>query len=86
MLLKIVVLVGLAIYFFNADEQGLALMAVGAIIPSIGLLLAGILTIALVLKTWYGSAAIVAGLIAFNFLGNALLNKKSIPPPEDPLQ
>ena len=84
MLLKIVVLVGLAIYFFNAGEPGLTFMAVGAIIPGIGLLLAGILTIVLIVKTWYGSAAIVAGLIVFNLVGNALLNKKPISPPENP--
>lgn len=84
MLLKIAVLVGLAIYFFNAGEPGLSLMAAGAIIPGIGVVLAGTLMIILIVKTWYGSAVIVAGLVAFNLIGNALLDKKLIPPDENP--
>jgi uncharacterized membrane protein YccF (DUF307 family) len=83
MLLKLVVLIGLAIYFYQADEVGLALMAVGGIIPGIGLVLSGILAILLIMKTWYGSAAIVVGLIAFNLIGNAWLDKNS-PPSEGP--
>ena len=83
MLLKLLVLAGLAIYFFNAGEPGLCLMAVGAIIPGIGLILAGILVVILVIKTWYGSATILVGLIAFNLIGNAILEKRR-PLPEDP--
>lgn len=75
MLLKLVVLIGLAIYFFYEGEPGLGLMAGAAIIPGIGLLLAAILVIFLVIKTWYGSAAILAGLIVFNLVGNKLLEK-----------
>ena len=80
MLLKILVLAGLAIYFFNAGELGLCFMAVGSIVPGIGLILAGILVVALIMKTWYGSAAILMGLIAFNLIGNAILDKRSAPP------
>ena len=80
MLLKILVLAGLAIYFFNAGEPGLCFMAAGAIVPGIGLILAGILVVILVIKTWYGSAAILGGLIAFNLVGNAILEKQSAPP------
>ena len=82
MLLKIFVLLGLAIYFYNASEVGLALMAVGGTIPGVGLILSGILAGVLIIKTWYGSAAIVAGLIAFNLVGNAWLNKQSPSPSE----
>ena len=84
MLLKLVVLVGLAIYFFDAGEPGLTFMSLGAIIPGLGLILAILLTIILVVKTWYGSAAIVAGLVLFNLVGNSLLAKKSVPPSENP--
>lgn len=80
MLLQILVLAGLAIFFFNAGESGLSLMALGGIIPGIGLLLAVILAIVLLIKTWYGSAAIVIGLIAFNLIGNAILAKRDTPP------
>ena len=82
MLLKILVLADLAIYFFSAGEIGLCLMAVGVIVPGIGIILAGVLVVSLVIKTWYGSAAILVGLIAFNLIGNAILAKRS-PPPED---
>jgi len=37
-----------------------------------------------VIKTWYGSAAILVGLIIFNLVGNAMLAKKDVPPPENP--
>jgi hypothetical protein len=82
MIIKLLVLVGLAIYFFTAAEPGLALMSLASIIPNIGLLLAFILTIALIVKTWYGSAAILAALIIWNLVGNALFSKKDGPPPE----
>ena len=84
MLLKLLVLVGLAIYFFYAGEPGLAFLALAAIIPGIGLFLAALLTVILVIKTWYGSAAILVGLIIFNLVGNAMLAKKDVPPPENP--
>ena len=84
MLLKILVLAGLAIYFFSAGEIGLCLMAVGVIVPGIGIILAGVLVVSLVIKTWYGSAAVLSGLIAFNLIGNAILGKRSTLPPENP--
>ena len=84
MLLKIVVLAGLAIFFFNAEEPGLSLLALGGIIPGIGLLLTAILVVVLLIKTWYGSAAILVGLIAFNLIGNAILKKRdATPQPEN---
>lgn len=83
MLLKALVLVGLAIFFFIAGEPGLAFLSLASIIPNIGLLLAFMLTIVLVVKTWYGSAAILAGLIIYNLVGNALLAKKDVPPSEN---
>ena len=84
MLIKILVLAGLAIYFFNAGEPGLALLALAAIIPGVGLILAAILAIILVINTWYSSAAILIGLIAFNLIGNAILEKRDAHPPENP--
>ena len=84
MLLKVLVLVGLAVYFFYAGEPGLTFLALAAIIPGIGLFLAALLSILLVIKTWYGSAAILVGLIIFNLVGNAMLAKKDVPPPESP--
>ncbi|OGA34774.1 MAG: hypothetical protein A3F75_11520 [Betaproteobacteria bacterium RIFCSPLOWO2_12_FULL_64_23] len=84
MLLKLLVLVGFAIYFFNAGERGLTFLALAAIILGIGLFLAALLAIILVIKTWYGSAAILVGLIIFNLVGNAMLAKKDVPPPENP--
>lgn len=80
MLLQILVLAGLAIFFFNAGESGLSLMALGGIIPGIGLIVALILAVVLVIKTWYGSAAIVAGLVAWNLVGNAILAKRDQQP------
>ena len=76
MLLKILVLAGLATYFYLAEEIGLSLLTLGAIVPGVGLVVAGILVIALLIKTWYGSAAILIGLIAFNLIGNSLLEKR----------
>lgn len=84
MLLKVLVLVGLAIYFW--PEVGLSFLALSALAPSIGLIPAGILVIILVVKSWYGSAAILAGLIVFNLVGSALLQKQSALPPNDPEQ
>jgi len=74
MLLKLVVLVGLAIYFW--PEAGLSFLALCALIPHAGLVPAVLLTVILVAKSWYGSAAIVAGLVAFNLIGNSYLDKK----------
>ena len=76
MLLKLLVLVGLAIYFFSAAEPGLGLMSLAALTPTVGLFLAALMVIILVIKSWYGSAAILAGLIAFNLIGNKLLEGK----------
>lgn len=87
MLLKILVLVGLAIYFYNAGEPGLAFISLAAIIPYTGLFIAIFMTVTLVIKTWYGSAAIVASLIIYNVIGNYLLAKltnNSISPSESP--
>lgn len=84
MLLKILVLVGLAIYFFIAGELGLSFLALAAIIPNVGLFLAVILVIVLLVRTWYGSAAILIGLIAFNLIGNSILEKRVAPSPDIP--
>jgi hypothetical protein len=82
-LLKVLVLLGLAAYFAHAGEIGLAGLAVACIIPRLGLILAGLLAITLLVKTWYGSAAILIALIAFNLIGNAVLNRHT-PPSETP--
>ena len=84
MLLKLLVLVGLAIYFFIAGEPGLTFMSLASIIPGVGLFLAILMAIILVIKSWYVSAAIVAGLVIFNLIGNSLLAKSDIPPSESP--
>lgn len=84
MMLKILVLVGLAIYFW--PEAGLSFLALSALAPGIGLVPAVILVIILVVKSWYGSAAILAGLIAFNLIGNAIFQKQSAMPTETPDQ
>ena len=84
MVLKILVLVGLAIYFW--PEAGLSFLALSALAPGIGLVPAVILVVILLVKSWYGSAAILAGLIVFNLVGNALLQKQSVLPPESPEQ
>jgi hypothetical protein len=76
MLVKVIVLAGLAIYLFIAGDIGLALMAVSGTIPGVGILLAGILAAILIVKSWYGSAAIAAGLIAFHLAANALLDQR----------
>lgn len=83
MLLKLLVLVGLAIYFFNAGEPGLTFLALTSLIPTLGLLLAIMLVVILVVKGWYGSAVILAVLIAFNLIGNKLLEKRDLPPTDN---
>lgn len=60
MILKYIVLGGLVVYFWINEEPGLALVAAGSMIPNFGPLLAIGLTIGLLIKSWYGTAAIVA--------------------------
>jgi len=84
MLIKIVVLAGLAVFFFSAGEPGLYFLALAAIIPGVGLILAALLAVVLLIKTWYGSAAIVIGIIAFNLVGNWFLAKRDSAHRESP--
>lgn len=82
MLLKLAVLLGMAIFFFRHGEPGLGISSLLALAPGVGLLTAMILVVILLVKTWYGSAAIIASLIAFNLIGNRLLglDRPSAPP------
>ena len=80
MLLKFLVLAGVAIYCFNSGEIGLSLLALAALVPSVGLLLAIVLVVIFIIKGWYYSAAIVGALVIFNLVGNAILNKNQAAP------
>ncbi|HEX7182067.1 MAG TPA: hypothetical protein VF756_09505 [Thermoanaerobaculia bacterium] len=73
MVLKVVVLLGIAIYCARNGEWGLAALAVTAIVPRIGLFLAILLAVTLAIKEWYWPAAIVGGLIVLNLVANKLM-------------
>ena len=76
MLIKIAVLIAMAVYAYSQGEPVLAGALLLGLIPSIGLLITALNVVILLLKGWYGSAAIIGGLIAFNLLGNYYFNKK----------
>lgn len=73
MILKALVLLGIAIYSARNGEWGLAGLAVTSIVPRVGLFLAILLTVILLVKGWYWPAGIVGGLIVFNLVGNRLV-------------
>lgn len=85
MLIKLAALIALAIYFFYVGEPLFAIMAVGASVPFAGLVVAAILAVMLILKTWYLQSAIVVVLIAFSVARNAFLKKTRMRPPESPV-
>jgi hypothetical protein len=76
MLIKIAVLIAMAVYVYSQGEPVLAGAFLLGLIPSIGLLITALNVVILLFKGWYGSAAIIGGLIAFNLLGNYYFNKK----------
>lgn len=76
MLIKIAVLIAMAVYAYSQGEPVLAGAFLLGLIPSVGLLITAINVVILLFKGWYGSAAIIGGLIAFNLLGNAYMAKK----------
>lgn len=76
MLIKIAVLIAMAVYAYSQGEPVLAGALLLGLIPSIGLLITALNVVILLFKGWYGSAAIIGGLIAFNLLGNYYFNKK----------
>jgi len=77
MILKIVVLFGIAIYEFIDGYQPLAIVAVAAMIPSTGLIIAILLAILLLGSEQYLPFGILLSLIAWNLIGNHLMQKKS---------
>ena len=76
MLIKIAVLIAMAVYAYSQGEPVLAGALLLGLIPSIGLLITALNVVILLFKGWYGSAAIIGGLIAFNLLGNYYMTKK----------
>ena len=76
MLIKIIVLIAMAIYAYSQGEPVLAGAFLLGLIPSVGLLITALNVVILLFKGWYGSAAIIGGLIAFNLLGNYYMTKK----------
>jgi hypothetical protein len=66
----------MAVYAYSQGEPVLAGAFLLGLIPSIGLLITALNVVILLFKGWYGSAAIIGGLIAFNLLGNYYFNKK----------
>jgi hypothetical protein len=76
MLIKIAVLIAMAVYAYSQGEPVLAGAFLLGLIPSIGLLITALNVVILLFKGWYGSAAIIGGLIAFNLLGNFYMTKK----------
>jgi hypothetical protein len=75
MILKFVVLIGLAIYFAVVGQWLYCLWAVLCIIPVLGLWLAIALSIVLVVNGFYASGAILIILISINLIGNEILKK-----------
>ncbi len=76
MLIKIAVLIAMAVYAYSQGEPVLAGALLLGLIPGIGLLITVLNVVILLFKGWYGSAAIIGGLIAFNLLGNYYFKKK----------
>jgi hypothetical protein len=76
MLIKIAVLIAMAVYAYSQGEPVLAGALLLGLIPSVGLLITALNVVILLFKGWYGSAAIIGGLIAFNLLGNFYMTKK----------
>ena len=85
MLIKLAALIVLTIYFFYVGEPLFAILAVGASVPFAGLLVAAILVVMLIMKTWYLQAIIVVALIAFSFARDQFLKKTRMRPPESPV-
>ncbi len=77
MILKIVVLLGIAIYLFIEGYWPLTILAIAAIIPSAGLIIAILLAILLLISAQYWVFGILSTLIAWNLIGNYLMQKKS---------
>ena len=77
MLLKILVLLGIAVYCAIQGEWWLVAFAVLAMIPRVGLLWAILLTVILAVKGWYLPAGILGGLIVYNLVGNLLVERLS---------
>jgi len=76
MILKIVVLLGIAIYLALNGLWLLAALAVVSIVPRIGLFTALLLAVFLFVNRSVWPGLIVSGLIAFNLIGNYLLDPK----------
>ncbi|CAN1538489.1 hypothetical protein MCEORH2_01706 [Methylophilaceae bacterium] len=66
----------MAVYAYSQGEPVLAGAFLLGLIPSVGLLITALNVVILLFKGWYGSAAIIGGLIAFNLLGNFYMTKK----------
>jgi len=75
MLLKIIVLLGLATYFLINKLWLFALLSILSLIPKYGLLVAIILAIALLGTAHYLLTAILTMFIAWNLIGNEILNR-----------
>ena len=76
MVLKLVVLAGLAYYLYQANEIGLAFFALASMVPFAGLMAAFLLVGILIWKSMFIPAAVLGALIAFNLIGNYVMKKR----------
>ena len=77
MLLKVVVLVGIAVYFALHGSWFFAVLALAALWPRVGIAIAGLLTILLAFAREVWPAVILAALILFNLLGNYYFSRQN---------
>lgn len=70
MVLNIIVLLGIAYYLFQAGEPALAITALFALMPGLGLLIAIFLYVYLLIVGYYLVGGILIVLIAWNLIGN----------------
>lgn len=75
MILKLIVLIGLAVRLYYLGHPSLAALAIVSLVPKAGLIIAAILAIILFIMALYIEGAILAALIVFNLVGNHFIGK-----------